>query len=94
MYKRSIQLNIAVPAEIIEAYVSCQSMKNLTTFARVAIIQKLNREFGFSLDERLGELSQGRRTDLKDPVLRKKCVDALQEYARSARARKKLSKKS
>ena len=91
MYKRSVQLNIAVPAEIIDAYISCQSMKNLTTFARVAIIQKLNREFGFSLDEKLGELSQGKRSDLKDPKLRKKRIEALQQHASEARKRKKAS---
>lgn len=89
MYKPSLQLNITVPAEVVDAYKSCQSMKNLTAFARTAIIQKLNRDFGFSLDERLGDFSRGRRTDLRDPVLRKKRVDALQEHARRARERRK-----
>lgn len=89
MYRRSIQLNLALPAEIVEAYCSCQSMKNLTAFARTAIIQKLNREFGFSLDEALGDFSRGRRTDLRDPALKRKRVAALQEHACRARERKK-----
>lgn len=88
MNNRSVQLNIAIPAEILEAYKSCQSMKNLTAFARVAIIQKLNRDFGFLLDEKLGEFSRGKRNDLKDPEQKKRCVDALLKNAASAQERK------
>lgn len=92
MNKRSVQLNIAVPAEILEAYKSCQSLKNLTAFARVAIIQKLNRDFGFSLDEQLGDFSRGKRNDLKDPKRKKECVEALQRNAAAARKRNKSRK--
>ena len=93
MYKRSIQLNLALPAEIVEAYQSCQSMKNLTAFARIAIIQKLNRDFGFSLDEGSGDFSQGRRTDLKDPALRKKRLAELRKNSqRTSRVKAKASK--
>lgn len=85
MYKRSIQLNLALPSEIVEVYQSCQSMKNLTAFARIAIIQKLNRDFGFTLDEKAGDFSQGRRTDLRDPDLRKKRISELQKNAQRKR---------
>ena len=89
MSNRSVQLNIAVPEEILEAYKSCQSLKNLTAFARIAIIQKLNRDFGFSLDEQLGDFSRGKRNDLKDPERKKKCMAALQRNAAAARKRHK-----
>ena len=66
-------------------------MKNFTAFARIAIIEKLNRDFGFSLDVGLGDFSQGKRVDLNSPAKlnrKKAALDAAAKRARSAKAKR------
>ncbi len=84
----SERFNISVPREILEYYRSCQNMKNFTAFARIAIIEKLNRDFGFTIDVRNGDFLQGKRTDLMNPKKRAKKLPALQRQAEHARAKK------
>lgn len=76
-----------------EAYRSCQNQKNFTAFARIAVIEKLNRDFGFSLDVRLGDFSRGKRVDLNDPAKLEKKRAALNAAAERARAGRGLSRK-
>lgn len=60
-------------------------MKNFTAFARIAIIEKLNRDFGFKLDVKSGDFMQGKRTDLMNPETRKRKLPALRKQAERAR---------
>lgn len=90
MSKSSREFSISVPMEVLEAYASCQNMKNFASFAREAIIRRLNAEFGFSLDEKAGNFRQGQRVDLfggkraeKLPMLQRQA-----EHARAARREK------
>lgn len=84
----SERFNISVPREILERYRSCQNMKNFTAFARIAIIEKLNRDFDFKIDVRDGDFLQGKRTDLMNPKNRAKKLPALRLQAATARAKK------
>lgn len=84
----SERFNISVPREILEYYRSCQNMKNFTAFARIAIIEKLNRDFDFEIDISNGDFLQGKRTDLMNPKKRAKKLPALQRQAANARAKK------
>ncbi len=86
MSKSSVQFCFSVPLEIMEAYLSCQNRKNLTSFVRIAMIEKLNRDFGFALDARLGDFSQGKRVDLNNPQKRARKKAALDAAAGRARA--------
>ena len=81
-----------MPIEVLEAYASCQNMKNFSSFAREAIIRRLNAEFGFSLDEKAGNFRQGQRVDLlggkraeKLPMLQRQA-----EHARASRRKKNV----
>lgn len=69
---------------------SCQNMKNFSSFVREATIRRLNDEFGFTLDERLGTFRQGQRVDLLGEKKKKK-LPALREQAALARSRKTKS---
>lgn len=64
-------------------------MKNFTAFARIAVIEKLNRDFGFKIDVGIGDFMQGKRTDLMNPETKKRKLPALR--AQAERARKKKS---
>jgi len=83
--KTSERFNVSVPENVLACYRSCQSMKNFTAFARIAIIEKLNRDFGFSLDASMGDCSQGKRVDLMDSETRQRKLPLLREQAKKAR---------
>lgn len=88
MSKSSVQFCFSVPHEIMRAYMSCQNRKNFTAFARIALIEKLNRDFGFSLDVGLGDFSQGKRVDLNSPAKLSRKKASLDAAAKRARAGK------
>ncbi len=81
-----------MPKKVLEVYRSCQSMKNFTAFARIAVIEKLNRDFGFKLEAESVDFSQGKRTDLMNPETKKRKLPELRRQAAFARQKKKLSK--
>ena len=89
MSKSSKQFFIAFPKQILAAYESCQSMKNFTSFVREATIRRLNEEFGFDLDEKLGTFRRAQRTDLMNPQAKRKKLPELRRQAERARAGKK-----
>lgn len=64
-------------------------MKNFTAFARIAIIEKLNRDFNFNIDAKEGDFLQGKRTDLFDEENKAKKLPKLRRQAEHARAGKK-----
>lgn len=74
-----------MPKKVLELYRSCQSMKNFTAFARIAVIEKLNRDFGFNIDPESVDFSQGKRTDLMNPATKKRKLPALRCQAAHAR---------
>ncbi len=92
MSKSSKQFLIAFPFEILDAYQSCQNMKNFASFVREATIRRLNGEFGFALDESIGTFRQGERVDLHGDKKQKKLPE-LQKQAERARAKKASKKK-
>jgi len=77
-----------MPKKVLEIYRSCQSMKNFTAFARIAVIEKLNRDFGFNIDPESVDFSQGKRTDLMNPATKKRKLPALRRQAARARQKK------
>ena len=77
-----------MPKKVLEFYRSCQSMKNFTAFARIAVIEKLNRDFGFKIDVAGGDFLQGKRTDLMSPAEKKRKLPALRRQAAHARTQK------
>lgn len=91
MSKSSKQFFIAFPREILIAYESCQNMKNFASFVREATIRRLNTEFGFTLDEKLGNFRRAQRTDLMNPQARREKLPELQRQAARARAKKKAT---
>ncbi len=64
-------------------------MKNFTAFARIAIIEKLNRDFRLGIDAKEGDFLQGKRTDLMNPKTKLKKLPELRLQAERARAGKK-----
>lgn len=64
-------------------------MKNFTAFVRIAIIEKLNRDFKFNIDSKEGDFLQGKRTDLFDEENKAKKLPELRRQAERARAGKK-----
>lgn len=64
-------------------------MKNFTAFARIAIIEKLNRDFNFNIDAKEGDFLQGKRTDLFDEENKAKKLPKMRRQAARARAGKK-----
>lgn len=81
----SERFSLSMPKKVLEVYRSCQSMKNFTAFARIAVIEKLNRDFGFELDAASVDFSQGKRTDLMNPATKKRKLPALRRQAARAR---------
>ncbi len=89
MSKSSREFSISVPQEVLEAYASCQNMKNFASFAREAIIRRLNTEFGFSLDEKMGNFRQGQRVDLLGEKRTAKLPELRRQAARARAGKKK-----
>ena len=81
----SERFSLSMPKKVLEVYRSCQSMKNFTAFARIAVIEKLNRDFGFKLEAESVDFSQGKRTDLMNPAEKKRKLPALRRQAARAR---------
>ena len=84
----SERFNLSMPKKVLELYRSCQSMKNFTAFARIAVIEKLNRDFGFKINPESVNFSQGKRTDLMNPATKKRKLPALRRQAARARQKK------
>ncbi|MBR6797501.1 MAG: hypothetical protein IKM45_02285 [Opitutales bacterium] len=84
----SERFNLSMPKKVLEIYRSCQSMKNFTAFARIAVIEKLNRDFGFKINPESVDFSQGKRTDLMNPATKKRKLPALRRQAARARQKK------
>lgn len=84
----SERFNLSMPKKVLELYRSCQSMKNFTAFARIAVIEKLNRDFGFKINPESVDFSQGKRTDLMNPATKKRKLPALRRQAARARQKK------
>lgn len=86
--KTSERFNLSIPKKVLELYCSCQSMKNFTAFTRIAVIEKLNRDFGFRINVEDGDFLQGKRTDLMPPAEKKRKLPTLRRQAAHARAQK------
>lgn len=91
MAKTSKQIGLMLPNDLIDEVEKYMSPKDLCSFLRVGLVEKLNRDFAAGIDPARYSGGRGSRHDMLDASGRAR-AEAQLANARAARGKKKIKK--
>lgn len=95
MSKSSTQIAINFPNELLTVFEGCLNRKFFRDFVREAVAEKLRRDYGVSITEKMVTRKKGERSDLHDytPEKREK-MEKQAAHARAAKQKKQRKRHS